>query len=177
MDQLVEKTMTSSRGLKYHFFASESTSANNSRPALLFLHGWPDSSALWQFIAPKFHELGYAVVVPDLLGYGGSSKPTDTKLYTFGYQAQDLMEILDSLGIKQVIPVGHDWGSGLAQRVYHFFPERVAALVLLAVAYFPPGKDDSPRDPVAANDHYERIDGYRRFQYQEHFIEDDAPQL
>ncbi|KAK4497292.1 hypothetical protein PRZ48_011742 [Zasmidium cellare] len=129
------------------------------------------------FIAPVFHDLGYRVVVPDLLGYGGTSKPLDVKLYTFGYQAQDLIELLDSLGIKEVIPVGHDWGSGLAQRIYHFFPERVVALVLLSVAYFPPGKEDSPRDPVAANDEFERVDGYRRFQYQEHFIEDDAPKI
>jgi soluble epoxide hydrolase / lipid-phosphate phosphatase len=68
---------------------------------------------------------GYGVVAVDDLGYAGSSKPADSASYALNLMARDLCEILDAENLDQVISLGHDWGSILAQRLYNFHPERV----------------------------------------------------
>ena len=177
MDKLQQKDFGCSRGLNYHYYISDVSSADSSKPALVLLHGWPDSSALWQFIVPQLANQGYRLVVPDLLAYGGSSKPIDPKVYTWAEQAKDLIELLDNEGIKQIIPIGHDWGSVIAQRLYHFYPSRVNGIVLLCVWYIPPLQYDQPMDAKITNDGMEEFEGYRRLAYQEFFIQDDAAKI
>ncbi|EME40034.1 hypothetical protein DOTSEDRAFT_91337 [Dothistroma septosporum NZE10] len=168
MDKLNLKDFRCTRGFTYHYYISDGPSEDTRKPTF---------SALWQFIAPRFVELGYKVVVPDLLGYGGTSKPTDPEAYVWAEQARDLIEILDHEGVRKIVSIGHDWGSVIAQRVYHFFPERVVGIALLSVWYFPPLKDDKPLNLQAVNDYYEKVDGYRRIEYQTFFIEDDASKI
>jgi pimeloyl-ACP methyl ester carboxylesterase len=50
-----------------------------------------------------------------------------------------LSEIVDAEGIDKVIVAGHDWGSFLAKRFYLFHPEHAVSIILLNVAYNPPG--------------------------------------
>jgi pimeloyl-ACP methyl ester carboxylesterase len=58
---------------------------------------------------PFFEQLGYGLVVPELLGYGGTDKPTDPKFYIGSGHAQDIVDIFDAEGVNQVIAIGHDW--------------------------------------------------------------------
>ena len=53
----------------------------HDKPYILFLHGWPDSSYLWRNQFEYFHRLGYGIVAPDLLGFGGSDKPANLSAY------------------------------------------------------------------------------------------------
>jgi pimeloyl-ACP methyl ester carboxylesterase len=50
-------------------------------PTVLLLHGWPDTSALWDEVASKLVSAGYRVALPDLRGCGDSDKPHDVDLY------------------------------------------------------------------------------------------------
>ena len=55
-------------------------------PAVLMLHGFPQSMAMWGHIAPLIAKAGYTVVCADLRGYGDSAKPTclpDRSNYSF----------------------------------------------------------------------------------------------
>jgi soluble epoxide hydrolase/lipid-phosphate phosphatase len=47
--------------------------------------------------------------VPDLLGYGGTDKPNDPAAHRLKKMAAELAELLDHVGVKTVIGVGHDW--------------------------------------------------------------------
>ena len=49
------------------------------------------------------------MIVPDMLGYGGTAKPLDTKVYTGKGMAQDIYQILKRERIESVLGVGHDW--------------------------------------------------------------------
>src|SRR5919108_379433 len=88
-------------------------------PGLLLLHGYPQTHVMWRKIAPRLSEK-FTVVVPDLRGYGDSSKPADGENH-FGYSkramAQDQVEVIDSLGFKKFAVVGHDRGGRVAQRM------------------------------------------------------------
>ncbi|EME78002.1 uncharacterized protein MYCFIDRAFT_63852 [Pseudocercospora fijiensis CIRAD86] len=177
MDKLSAKDFTTSRGPDYHYFISDAKSADISKPALVFLHGWPDSSALWESVAPNFIELGYRVLVPDLLGYGGTSKPTDVEIFTGALQAKDIIEICDNEAIDKIIPIAHDWGCSVGSRLWLFHPDRVVGIVHISVPYMPPTGIEGPLDLDKINDMVEAAYGFRRFEYQTFFVTDEAPKI
>ena len=56
--------------------------------AVLLLHGFPQTHAMWGYIAPLLAQ-GYRVICPDLRGYGASHKPADVAAYSFREMARD----------------------------------------------------------------------------------------
>ena len=106
MDAALYKNFTTSRGLNYHCYVSL---AHGSKPTLLFLHGFPSTSCDWRYQVAFFEEKGYSVIVPDMLGYGGTAKPANVEAYNQSLIAQDVVDVLDSEKIQKVIVIGHDW--------------------------------------------------------------------
>ncbi|KAJ7910298.1 Alpha/Beta hydrolase protein, partial [Mycena leptocephala] len=78
------------------------------KPTLLFSHGFPTPAYLWAKQMAFLDPMGYGIVAPDLLGYGGTDKPTDPKFYVGSGLAQDAIDILDHENIDKTIAVGHD---------------------------------------------------------------------
>lgn len=106
MDSSLFKDVTTTRGLKYHYYSSP---AVDEKPTLLFLHGFPSTSYDWRHQVPFFKEKGYGLIVPDLLGYGGTDKPSDPASYKYSLMTADIVDILDAEKVDKVIPIGHDW--------------------------------------------------------------------
>ena len=106
-----------------------------SGPPVLLLHGYPETHTMWHKVAPRLAE-DFTVVVPDLRGYGDSSKPSDGENH-FGYSkratAQDQVEIMQQLGFTKFAVVGHDRGARVAHRLTRDHPERVAKLAVLDI--------------------------------------------
>ncbi|KIJ27066.1 hypothetical protein M422DRAFT_138520, partial [Sphaerobolus stellatus SS14] len=124
-----------------YYFQAPDTSISPAKPTILFLHGFPSISAHWVNCVAHFTSKGYGVVVPDMLGYGGSSKPSDLSAYGGAVQAEDFTKILDKEGIDKVIVVGHDWGSRVASRLANLFPDRHLGTVFIGVGYTDPTPD------------------------------------
>jgi len=102
------------------------------RPVVL-LHGFPDSGRLWRQQAPALAGAGFQVIVPDLRGYGRSSKPTEVEAYSLPLLAGDVMAILAELNIAKAHVVGHDWGAALGWLLGSLAPGNVDHLVALSV--------------------------------------------
>jgi 2-hydroxymuconate-semialdehyde hydrolase len=98
-------------------------------PAVLLLHGFPTNANLWRreawLLAQRMR-----VIVPDLLGYGGSEKPSAADL-SEPAQAGYVGELLAQLGIQELAVVGHDIGGGIAQMLCLDGGVDVRTLVLL----------------------------------------------
>jgi len=176
MDGLEEKRHKTSCGYTYRCYVSPPSGKDASKPALLMLHGWPDSARLWSLMLPSLNELPHRLLVPDMLGYAGTDKPTDPKSYAWSSLTTDLVEILDAEQIDKVIPLGHDWGSAVAQRFYNFHASRTAALVLFNVAYRPP-HPPQPFDLDAINAQTTQMFGYPLQEYWHLFTAPDGPEL
>ena len=107
--------------------------SSSSLPPLLLLHGFPQTYHIWHRVAPQLTDK-YTVVVPDIRGYGSSSKPADVANYAKSAMARDCIALMDSLGFKDNFFVcAHDRGARIAHKLCVDFPERVAAAILLDI--------------------------------------------
>ncbi len=106
----------------------------DGQPVVL-LHGFPDSSRLWNKQVAALSGAGYRVIVPDQRGYGQSDKPADVDAYNIVFLASDIAAILDQLDVAKAHVVGHDWGAAVAWAMGSFAPERVERLVALSVGH------------------------------------------
>ena len=74
-----------------------------SGPAVLLLHGFPDSSSLWRHLIPVLLEEGFRVIAPDMRGFGESDKPEEIEAYQFSELASDMVAILQMVQIITAI--------------------------------------------------------------------------
>lgn len=86
------------------------TYGDKSNPAVIMLHGLPTSSYLYRNIAPEVASKGYYVITPDLIGFGGSSKPSDFSVYDVQAQSARIAELLRQLNVSRYNVVAHDLG-------------------------------------------------------------------
>lgn len=105
------------------------TGRANGRTVLL-LHGKNFCAATWGDTAAALAASGYRVIVPDQVGFCKSSKPAGYQ-YSFHALASLTNSLLESVGARQVISVGHSTGGMLAVRHALLHPERVSQLVLV----------------------------------------------
>lgn len=104
-------------------------------PAVLLLHGFPDSSQLWRHQVPALVAAGHRVLAPDLRGFGESDRPEGVDAYALPVVIGDLLGLLDRAGEDRVAVVGHDWGAAVTWGLATFAPERVDRLVAISVGH------------------------------------------
>jgi haloacetate dehalogenase len=109
---------------------------NADRPPLLLLHGFPQTHAIWHAVAERLR-LRYALVMPDLRGYGDSDKPASPaghSAYSKRTMALDVLELMRGLGHERFFVCGHDRGARVAHRLALDRPEAVRALMVLDIS-------------------------------------------
>lgn len=174
MNGFQRNTLKVSRGFTYTYYTLP---GDNNLPPLFFHHGWPDHAQMWEGIALRLQSSGveHPLIIPDMLGYDGTSKPTTATEYRWDRMMKDLVEIIDKEGHQKVISVGHDWGSASAARLVNHYPDRVAGLILLNVAYIPPTREEFNLDKT--NAFTEQVFGYPIYAYWHLFTSEDGPKL
>ncbi|KAK0305796.1 hypothetical protein LTR29_007242 [Friedmanniomyces endolithicus] len=179
MDKFEHKTLeTTPHNLTYSYYLSPNfhNPTHPSAPTLLLCHGFPDSAHLWSRAIPHLLTLPYRIILIDLLGFGASSKPTTPSHYNYRAQSASIAQILDlEKNPDNIIPVGHDWGSGTVQRFYLYHRQRCAGLALLSLAYQVPSPE--PFDLATANATTAKRFGYPQWEYWNFFTAPDAPKL
>ncbi|CEJ53783.1 hypothetical protein PMG11_00124 [Penicillium brasilianum] len=166
------KVLSLSTGHTYSYVYLPSRSPLGA--SILFLHGFPSSCYDWRHQIAFFASYGYGVLAPDLLGYGGTSKPASPEEYKTKKMAAEIAEILDHEKIQRVHAVAHDTGSILLSRYANYHPERLLSCTFLAVPYSKPGETF---DLEAINAMTKQLAGKEKFGYLEFFIGDDAGDL
>ena len=131
----VQHEFVEARGLRFHVAFAGPADA----PPLLLLHGWPQHWFVWRKVLPEL-VAEYRCVMPDMRGFGWSDAPPT------GYErenlADDVLAILDELGLGEVEAIGHDWGGWVAYLLALRQPTRVKRLVTLNIT--PPWAGGEP---------------------------------
>ena len=107
-----------------------------SGPALLLLHGYPQTMYMWHQIASRLAQ-DYTVVLADLRGYGDSGKPrTDDQHspYAKREMAADMAALMRHLGHEKFAVMGHDRGGRVAHRLARDYEDRLTGLAVLDIA-------------------------------------------
>lgn len=94
---------------------------------VVLLHGKNFNGYYWKDAIGFLHNIGYRVVVPDQVGWGKSDKPN--LHYSFHMLAVATKDLLDHLGIKKIVLVGHSMGGMLATRFALMYPQLVNKLI------------------------------------------------
>jgi pimeloyl-ACP methyl ester carboxylesterase len=108
---------------------------------LVLLHGWPQDGRMWRKVLPALSER-FRCILPDLRGLGRSDAPEGS--YRKQVLADDVLAVLDALGVERFRLAGHDWGGWVAQLVATQHPERVERLMVLDI---PPLWEERSLDP------------------------------
>ncbi|MBP2300710.1 alpha/beta fold hydrolase [Azospirillum picis] len=105
-------------------------------PPLLLLHGYPQTGAMWHKVAERLRDR-FTLLVPDLRGYGRSSKPAsapDHAPYSKRAMAADMVQVMGVLGHETFLIAAHDRGARVAHRLMLDHPARAPGAVLLDIA-------------------------------------------
>lgn len=109
---------------------------------VLMLHGEPTWSYLYRHMIGPCVRAGLRVVVPDLIGFGRSDKPTEVADYTYARHVAWTGALLDALGLDALTLFCQDWGSLIGLRLVGEQPDRFARVVVgngfLPTAHRPP---------------------------------------
>lgn len=111
-------------------------SGDENAPAAILLHGFPDSSAVWDRLTPLLAGAGYRVIAPDLRGFGATDIPATLADYDIRTGAAvDVIALLDHLKIARAHLVGHDFGAPVAWALAAGRPDRFITLAALSVGH------------------------------------------
>ena len=143
-------------GLRYHVVDV------GGGPAVILLHGFPDTSNLWRRQIDALVAAGYRAIAPDLRGRGRTERPPNVADYALPLVARDVAALLTALGVARAHVVGHDWGAAAAWLVAALFPDRVDHLVALSVGFPGATPADAGRAPEGLVPPADPVRGDRR---------------
>jgi pimeloyl-ACP methyl ester carboxylesterase len=104
------------------------------RPALVFLHGFPEAAFVWDELLAHFAQPqngGYRCIAPNLRGFEKSSQPDDVKQYRAKHLVQDIAALIAAEGAPLECLVAHDWGGALAWTLANQQPALIKKLAII----------------------------------------------
>jgi epoxide hydrolase 4 len=104
------------------------------RPALMFLHGFPEAAFVWDELLEHFarpENGGYRCIAPNLRGYEKSSQPAEVKAYRAKYLVQDIAALIQAEGAPLACLVAHDWGGAVGWNVANQLPQLARKLAII----------------------------------------------
>ena len=99
-------------------------------PVVLLLHGQPSWSFLYRKMITPLTQAGFRVVVPDLIGFGKSEKPTNTTAHNYQMHVDTMTELVRQLDLQNALFFGQDWGGLIGLRAVANEPDRFKGIVI-----------------------------------------------
>lgn len=97
---------------------------------VLMLHGVPTWGYLYRSMVPVVTEAGHRVVVPDLIGFGRSDKPTRPEQHSYEFHVESVVRFVEDLDLDGITLFCQDWGSLIGLRVVAEIPDRFDRIVV-----------------------------------------------
>jgi pimeloyl-ACP methyl ester carboxylesterase len=122
-----EVSFVDANGLRFGYLEE------GSGPLVLLLHGFPDTAHTWDDLRPRIAAKGYRAVSPFTRGYSPTGIPDhDADQETL---VRDPLALIEALGARDAIIVGHDWGASAAYGAAALNPDRVKKLFAMAIPH------------------------------------------
>ena len=125
----VQQHAVTANGIRIHL-AEQGTG-----PLVLLCHGFPEGWYSWRDQLAALASAGYHAVAPDMRGYGRTEAPPEISSYNILDIVGDVVALVATLGEKQAIIIGHDWGANIAWHAALFRPDVFPAVAALSVPF------------------------------------------
>jgi len=129
----IKHRMIETNGIRMHL------AEQGEGPLVVLCHGFPESWYSWRHQLPALAEAGFHAVAPDMRGYGQTDRPEAIDQYTLFHIVGDIVGLIDAIGERQAVVVGHDWGAPVAWSAALLRPDRFRAVIGLSVPFRPRG--------------------------------------
>ena len=102
---------------------------------LILLHGFPETSIMWEHLITAAADAGYRVVAFDQRGYSPGARPSAAASYAGDALTSDVLAVAEAVGFSGFHLVGHDWGSGVGWQLVLSNPARVTSWTSLSIPH------------------------------------------
>jgi pimeloyl-ACP methyl ester carboxylesterase len=103
---------------------------------VILLHGFPETSKMWERIMPALADAGYHCLAPDMRGYSPGARPSEVEAYRYEELAADVFSIAEAAGFDRFHLVGHDWGALVGWCTLAVNPEPIVSWTAMSVAHY-----------------------------------------
>lgn len=104
-------------------------------PPVMLLHGFPQTSEVWDRVGQRLSAAGYRVIAPDQRGYSAGASPPEVDAYRMPELVADVIGLLDALHLTTAHLVGHDWGGAVAWQVAARHPDRLRTVTVVSTPH------------------------------------------
>lgn len=104
-------------------------------PVVIMLHGFPETSIMWNPLIEAAKAAGMAAVAFDQRGYSPGARPDSVEAYVMAELMRDVFSVADALGVNEFHLVGHDWGAAVAWSLAMLNHPRVASVTALSIPH------------------------------------------
>lgn len=118
----------------YTYLCRIAGNENTGKPVLL-LHGWPETSHMWEPVLKFLAENGYYCIAPDMRGFASGARPKGKKHYQLETLIEDVVGFVNHFQLKDFHIIGHDWGSVVAWSTVLKYPDLAKSLIAMAVPH------------------------------------------
>jgi pimeloyl-ACP methyl ester carboxylesterase len=107
----------------------------NKGANVMLLHGFPESSIMWEALMTRLAAEGYRVLAFDQRGYSPQARPQEVSEYHLLKLGSDVMAVANEVSFQQFHLVGHDWGAVVGWKTVMDFPERIVSWTGMAIPH------------------------------------------
>jgi len=122
--------------------------SNREGEGVILLHGFPETSIMWEPLLDKLAKAGFRAVAFDQRGYSPGARPSGIDSYSSGRLAADVIAIAAAVGFDRFHVVGHDFGGAIAWITADRFPQEILSVTSLSTPH-PEALSEALDDPDA----------------------------
>ncbi|MEF3353160.1 alpha/beta hydrolase [Paenibacillus sp. GYB006] len=164
MNNTVTTTTLKMNGMEYR---CRTAGLEQEGELVIFLHGFPESSIIWEETMSKLAALGYRCLAPDQRGYSDGARPDGYENYSLRKLSADVIGFANVMGCSGKFHlVGHDLGAAVGWSVVTLYPERIQTWTAMSVPHWDAYKWALENDPVQK----------QKGAYVSKFMEPDVPE-
>jgi pimeloyl-ACP methyl ester carboxylesterase len=122
------------REINANGFTFKARELGEGAPVLL-LHGFPETSRMWEPLMEHLAGQGFHCLAPDQRGYSPGARPEGAANYTYDHIAADALALMDAMGWQRAHLIGHDWGAAAGWATVDSAPERITSWAPMSVPH------------------------------------------
>lgn len=107
----------------------------NDGAAVILLHGFPESSLMWQPLLDRAAAAGFRALAFDQRGYSPKARPSEVEAYQIDRLVEDVLAVANQVGFDTFHLVGHDWGAAVGWKTVMDFPDRVDTWTVMSIPH------------------------------------------